>query len=163
MTQDEAPANKPATCELCGEPMPPGEEVFKYHGYSGNCPKPPKETPGVTLESWLRECEAAPSEPRLKGMLDARVVVTGYGVMLLLNGRQFDVNGDRAVTTTEPVPPDAAKKGTPPPFVQVWLTTLEQLVEGTYPLAEGKAALAVDGTVPPGTFRVTLTPDDAAK
>jgi hypothetical protein len=21
--------------------MPPGEEMFKYHGYSGDCPKPP--------------------------------------------------------------------------------------------------------------------------
>jgi hypothetical protein len=30
----------PAKCELCGEPMPPGEEMFKFHGYSGNCPKP---------------------------------------------------------------------------------------------------------------------------
>lgn len=30
-----------AICELCGEPMPPGEEMFKFHGYSGNCPKPP--------------------------------------------------------------------------------------------------------------------------
>lgn len=29
------------TCNLCGEPMPDGEEMFKYHGYSGNCPKPP--------------------------------------------------------------------------------------------------------------------------
>jgi hypothetical protein len=28
-------------CELCGEPMPEGEEMFKYHGYSGPCPKPP--------------------------------------------------------------------------------------------------------------------------
>ena len=28
-------------CELCGEPMPPGEEMFKFHGYSGGCPKPP--------------------------------------------------------------------------------------------------------------------------
>ena len=28
-------------CGLCGEPMPPGEEMFKYHGYSGACPKPP--------------------------------------------------------------------------------------------------------------------------
>lgn len=27
-------------CELCGEPMPNGEEMFKYHGYSGPCPKP---------------------------------------------------------------------------------------------------------------------------
>jgi hypothetical protein len=25
-------------CELCGQPMPEGEEMFKYHGYSGSCP-----------------------------------------------------------------------------------------------------------------------------
>lgn len=29
-------------CELCGEPMPEDEEMFKYHGYSGPCPKKPK-------------------------------------------------------------------------------------------------------------------------
>jgi hypothetical protein len=29
------------TCGICGEPMPPGEEMFKYHGLSGPCPKPP--------------------------------------------------------------------------------------------------------------------------
>lgn len=29
-----------AKCKLCGEPMPPGEEMFNYHGYSGPCPKP---------------------------------------------------------------------------------------------------------------------------
>ena len=28
-------------CELCGEPMPPGEDMFNFHGYSGPCPKPP--------------------------------------------------------------------------------------------------------------------------
>lgn len=28
-------------CTVCGEPMPPGEEMFKFHGYSGPCPKPP--------------------------------------------------------------------------------------------------------------------------
>lgn len=28
------------TCELCGEPMPAGEEMFKFHGYSGPCPTP---------------------------------------------------------------------------------------------------------------------------
>lgn len=33
-------------CELCGEPMPAGEEAFKYHGYSGPCPKP-KPAPDV--------------------------------------------------------------------------------------------------------------------
>lgn len=31
----------PATCALCGEPMPPGEEMFVNHGFSGPCPKPP--------------------------------------------------------------------------------------------------------------------------
>lgn len=30
-----------AVCNVCGEPMPPGEEMFMYHGYSGDCPKPP--------------------------------------------------------------------------------------------------------------------------
>lgn len=30
-----------AKSELCGEPMPPGEEMFKFHGYSCDCPKPP--------------------------------------------------------------------------------------------------------------------------
>lgn len=27
-------------CELCGQPMPAGEEMFKFHGYSGPCPTP---------------------------------------------------------------------------------------------------------------------------
>ena len=31
-------------CELCGELMPAGEESFKYHGYSGPCPKSNKKS-----------------------------------------------------------------------------------------------------------------------
>lgn len=42
-----------ARCELCGEPMPRGEEMFKFHGYSCDCPKPikikPKRTPSWTM------------------------------------------------------------------------------------------------------------------
>jgi len=34
-------------CELCGEPMPAGEEMFKFHGYSGDCPKPPLPRPQI--------------------------------------------------------------------------------------------------------------------
>ena len=30
-----------SNCEICGEPMPSGETMFKFHGYSGPCPKPP--------------------------------------------------------------------------------------------------------------------------
>ena len=32
-------------CEICGEPMPENEQMFKFHGYSGPCPKPPKFQP----------------------------------------------------------------------------------------------------------------------
>jgi hypothetical protein len=32
-------------CALCGEPMPEGEEMFNYHGYSGPCPKQPTQPP----------------------------------------------------------------------------------------------------------------------
>jgi hypothetical protein len=39
-----------ALCQLCGEPMPTGEEMFKYHGYSGNCPKPPKSQTTNAIE-----------------------------------------------------------------------------------------------------------------
>jgi hypothetical protein len=31
---------EPTKCEICGESMPEGEEMFKFHGYSGPCPKP---------------------------------------------------------------------------------------------------------------------------
>lgn len=34
-------------CELCGEPMADGEEMFKYHGSLGPCPKPPLPKPTV--------------------------------------------------------------------------------------------------------------------
>lgn len=52
-----------ARCELCGEPMPPGEEVFKFHGYSGECPKPPlprpaKPSPEDTIDRLERRCAA---------------------------------------------------------------------------------------------------------
>ncbi len=26
-------------CEICGKPLPKGEEMFKYHGASGPCPE----------------------------------------------------------------------------------------------------------------------------
>lgn len=40
-----ASETRQAICQICGEPMPPGEEMFKLHGYSGNCPKPPLSSP----------------------------------------------------------------------------------------------------------------------
>lgn len=31
--------SKQHLCEICHEPMPKGEEMFRYHGYSGPCPQ----------------------------------------------------------------------------------------------------------------------------
>ena len=41
-----------ARCTVCGEPMPEGETMFKYHGFSGPCPKPPLPKP--VLKSAIR-------------------------------------------------------------------------------------------------------------
>jgi hypothetical protein len=43
--------NETPKCELCGEPMPKGEEMFKFHGYSGPCPKPAQPTPPAEGET----------------------------------------------------------------------------------------------------------------
>ncbi len=44
-------------CALCGQPWPPGEEMFKFHGYSGPCPKPPlpKKRP-AWIDAAAKEC-----------------------------------------------------------------------------------------------------------
>ena len=49
-------------CELCGEPMPVGEEMFKYHGHSGPCPAKVK-----TRELWQTRVVDEKAE------LDARI------------------------------------------------------------------------------------------
>lgn len=46
-------------CDLCGEPMPLGEEMFKFHGYSGPCPKPPLKTASMMSGRELVEANYA--------------------------------------------------------------------------------------------------------
>lgn len=45
-------------CQLCGEAMPEGEEMFFYHGHSGPCPKPPIPAK-PTVEDCINACLAA--------------------------------------------------------------------------------------------------------
>lgn len=35
---DEVEVDGPPTCAICGKPMPKGEEMFQFHGFSGPCP-----------------------------------------------------------------------------------------------------------------------------
>lgn len=46
-------------CKICGEPMPAGEEMFNYHGYSGDCPKPPLPKPALksVVEYFFRDTD----------------------------------------------------------------------------------------------------------
>ena len=46
-----------SNCELCGEPMPTGEEMFKYHGLTGPCPVKPTE---YDLLAIARSCVCEP-------------------------------------------------------------------------------------------------------
>lgn len=53
--------NKLVLCKLCGDPTPVGEEMFKYHGYSGECPKPPLKAV-KSLEEKLAEAQKVIAE-----------------------------------------------------------------------------------------------------
>lgn len=53
-------------CGLCGEPMPAGEEMFKFHGYSGPCPKPPlPPKPSQVRMVWVHR-EGGENDPLAK-------------------------------------------------------------------------------------------------
>ncbi len=72
-----------AKCELCGEPMPPGEQMFKYHGYSGPCPPKAVITGRRTATSpWKSESPPAPDPKRepqtpIKGDTRSPVIAAG--------------------------------------------------------------------------------------
>lgn len=70
-----------SNCEVCGEPMPEGEEMFKYHGYSGPCPKPPlprEQTTTIILtrdafDALIEMIERAPDpSPELRRLMGHR-------------------------------------------------------------------------------------------
>lgn len=45
------------TCEICGCPMPKGEEIFTYHGYSGPCPTKPPPPSGWSDTDWIKHLQ----------------------------------------------------------------------------------------------------------
>lgn len=89
-------ADEIARCEICGEPMPPGEHMFKFHGYSGNCPKPPLQTTLVVVEAGIRrrgddyfvfmgdqeiECDSLEQAERMYADMNAMVKQAGGDVL----------------------------------------------------------------------------------
>jgi hypothetical protein len=68
-------------CKLCGEPMPPGEKMFYYHGYSGKCPKPPlseqvqlDQAGNPKLEMTLLERKAIEVLNNIKAAVDGELI-----------------------------------------------------------------------------------------
>lgn len=60
-------------CELCGHPMPEGEEMFNFHGYSGPCPGPPIAQPKMRDKDEIimeMEQRLAAAEPALREIAD---------------------------------------------------------------------------------------------
>lgn len=60
--------SEPALCGLCGQPMPPGEQMFQYHGYSGPCPKVESATK-VAAVDLKPAAPVAPEPPHQPGLL----------------------------------------------------------------------------------------------
>lgn len=72
-----------ANCELCGEPMSEAESVFKFHGYSGPCPKPPLPK---TMTINTAEIEA-----RLAKATPGPWEIMPFGVVRLIRSRSTTV------------------------------------------------------------------------
>jgi hypothetical protein len=90
-----------AKCELCGEPMPPGEEMFKYHGYSGPCPKSPLESV-ATFEDWLKKMNSHPTQKLTCEVRSTRTgdVVTVW-VLAGYENQAFLVSGNQVTLIKE--------------------------------------------------------------
>lgn len=62
-------------CDLCGLPMPEGEEMFRYHGHSGPCPKPPfPNKEGWYWAKWLRPSSSTHEKEEMSFPLDWEIV-----------------------------------------------------------------------------------------
>lgn len=56
-------------CEICNQPMPEGEEMFKYHGSSGPCPES-NETNPTTPQGMNSQEELKDFKQRAENILD---------------------------------------------------------------------------------------------
>ena len=81
------PVKGKAICHLCGEPMPEGEEMFNYHGYSGDCPKGLKPTPSPHPEAW--EDLKKQAEDMMECQIPLRVCSKCNPVLLIEEVRKF--------------------------------------------------------------------------
>lgn len=97
--------DKIATCDLCGEPMPAGEEMFKFHGYSGSCPQPAL-TSAQRLERELANKAVAPrvTLEQVEGAIEQEDFIfhpptLTICVLTLKNG--FTVTGESAAASPE--------------------------------------------------------------
>ena len=93
-----AKAEAPA-CQLCGEPMPPGEEMFKFHGYSGPCPtKKADPVPAVSTWPVCPECHIEQTYGVRKHSWDCPTLAAATSVALDSDPSRETVSADRAMT-----------------------------------------------------------------
>lgn len=113
-------AEPEAVCGVCGEPMPPGEEMFTFHGYSGPCPKPPlpkvvEPDPGRTLlvDAWqdIRDWVAF-AERQMREIPDWDRLLYGPGTSGVNESKALLEKISAHLRTLDPLPPeDAAAPG----------------------------------------------------
>lgn len=77
-----------ARCSLCGEPMPAGEEMFKYHGYSGDCPKPPLPKTESPEDGRMRDAIRAAIKSGAPGLSDIIIDAIARSAMLKIGSHR---------------------------------------------------------------------------
>ena len=82
-------------CELCGEPMPAGEEMFKLHGYSGPCPKPPLPKPPGIEKTFAHHSPTPETLEKIRGLRRA------YSDLLREIDRVVPKSRERSIAVTD--------------------------------------------------------------
>ncbi len=150
-----------SNCELCGEPMPTGEEMFKYHGLTGPCPVKPTEYDLLAIaRSCVCEPLSRPSEEieRIgQYVLDAMPEINGLREEVKRLKFERDDLQSKEISWFDP-------KSNPPPFGEKLL----MMVSGSNSYDCGRTfnpySVILTGTIkesgPGDDYEETLTIDD---
>ena len=81
-----------AVCELCGKPMPEGEGMFRYHGYSGPCPGPHEDAASDPVAAALAWCNQPLMVVGDSKLLNALAVARMHAANLAAEVRRLQSN-----------------------------------------------------------------------
>jgi hypothetical protein len=95
--------NKMKLCKICGEPMPAGEQMFHYHGYSCPCPKPPLKREPEYDPAGAPKLELTELERAALAVLNTIKAAADGGLIKLSTNMWIDIDAVLAMATVRRV------------------------------------------------------------